>query len=110
MKPQNVILTCTAIAVVGLAARRFAGFDGKLAAEGAKALGVVEADTDADSPVPINVLGVMLVESGGPVTLGAEVQTDANGRAIPKAAGIGNGFAVDAAIEAGELIRIARGI
>ena len=54
--------------------------------------------------------GYATVEYGGPVTRGAPLTSDASGRAIPKAAGISNGYALDAASAAGELIRIVRGI
>ena len=44
------------------------------------------------------------------IAAGAEVQSDASGKAIPKAAGVANGIAWDAATAPGELIRIVRGI
>ena len=107
MKPQNPILTITKILDADIPARRFVGFDGARATDGAKALGVLEAESESGTPAPINVLGVMLVETGGAVALGAEVGSDAEGRAVT---GSGNGFAVDAAAGAGEIIRILRGI
>lgn len=110
MKAQNVILTASVPAIADLAARRFVGFDGGVCADGAKALGVTEVDTEADNMAPANVLGVILVEAGAAVAAGAEVQSDAAGRAITKAAGVANGIAWDAATAAGELIRIVRGI
>ena len=103
MKPQNPILTITKILDADIPARRFVGFDGARATDGAKALGVLEAESESGTPAPINVLGVMLVA----VALGAEVGSDAEGRAVT---GSGNGFAVDAAAGAGEIIRILRGI
>jgi len=110
MKSQNVILTASVLAIAGLSAHRFVGFDGGICANGAKALGVVEVDTETDNMAPANVLGVILVEAGAAVAAGAEVQSDSQGRAITKAAGVANGIAWDAATTAGELIRIVRGI
>lgn len=110
MKTQTVILTTSVMAVTDLAVRRFVGFDGNVCASGAKALGVVDAETAADSMVPANVLGVILVEAGAALTAGSEIQSDATGRAIVKTTGAGNGFAWDAATAAGDLIRIVRGI
>lgn len=110
MKSQNVILTASVLAIADLSARRFVGFNGGVCAEGAKALGVTETDTEADNMAPANVLGVILVEAGAAVAAGAEVQADSQGRAITKAAGVANGIAWDAATAAGELIRIVRGI
>ncbi|STQ91398.1 DUF2190 family protein [Iodobacter fluviatilis] len=110
MKTQIVILTASVMAATDLAARRFVGFDGNVCASGAKALGVIDAETAADSMAPANVLGVILVEAGAAITAGSEIQSDAAGRAIVKTTGAGNGFALDAATAAGDLIRIVRGI
>ena len=74
MKTQQVLLTASVLALVALTGRRFVGFDGNVCAAGAKALGVVDADTDADNMAPANVLGVILVEAGAAITAGAEVQ------------------------------------
>lgn len=46
MKTQQVILTTSVIAAADLTRRRFVGFNGNVCAAGAKALGVVEADTE----------------------------------------------------------------
>lgn len=110
MKTQQVILVASVIALAELSARRFVGFDGNLCAAGVKALGVVEAGTEAGGVAPANVSGVILVEAGAPIAAGVEVQVDATGRAVPKAAGVSNGYAWDAAVAAGDLIRIVRGI
>ncbi|RAS18933.1 hypothetical protein DFO50_10289 [Microvirgula sp. AG722] len=110
MTSQNVILVASVLAIADLPASRFVGFDGGVCADGAKALGVVEVDTEVDNMAPANVLGVILVEAGAAVAAGAEVQSDASGRAITKAAGVANGTAWDTATAAGELIRIVRGI
>ena len=110
MKTQQVILTTSVIAVADLTRRRFVGFDGNVCANGVKALGVVDADTATGNVAPANVLGVILVEAGAAIAAGAEVQSDASGKAITKAAGVSNGFAWDAATTAGDVIRIVRGI
>lgn len=110
MKSQNVILVASVLAIADLSARRFVGFNGGVCADGAKALGVTEVDTEADNMAPANVMGVILVEAGAAIAAGAEVQSDASGKAITKAAGVANGIAWDAATAAGELIRIVRGI
>lgn len=110
MKTQQVILVASAVALANLAARRFVGFDGDVCAAGAKALGVVEVDTDADNVAPANVMGIILVEAGAAIAAEAEVESDATGRAITKTTGAANGTALDAATAAGELIRIVRGI
>ena len=110
MKTQQVILTTSVVAIANQTRRRFVGFDGNVCAAGVKALGVVEADTESGGVAPANVQGVILVEAGVAIAVGAEVQFDATGRAITKAAGVANGTAWDAAIAAGDVIRIVRGI
>ena len=110
MKTQQPTLTTSVITALGVTRRRFVGFDGNACAVGVKALGVCEADTDPDGVAPVNVQGVILVEAGAAIAAGAEVQSDATGRAITKAAGVGNGHAWDAAAAAGDVIRIVRGI
>jgi hypothetical protein len=125
MRTQQVLLTTSVLAAVALINRRFVGFDGKVCAAGAVALGVVEANTEAGGMAPANVLGVMLVESGAPIAVGGKVQSDAEGRAIPLVtttvedtgevevqvpAAAANGVAWDAATQAGDLIRIVRGL
>lgn len=110
MKSQQVILITSVVAAVELTRRRFVGFDGNVCANGVKALGVAEADTAAGNVAPANVLGVILVEAGAAISAGAEVQSDASGKAITKAAGVSNGIAWDAATAAGDVIRIVRGI
>lgn len=102
--------TTSMLAAVALTKRRFVGFDGALAAAGAKALGVVDISTDIGQPAPVQLNGVLLVESGAAIAAKAEIEVDALGRAITKAAGVSNGFALDAAAGTGEIIRIARGI
>lgn len=110
MKTQQVLLTTSVVALSDLTKRRFVGFDGNVCAAGAKALGVVEVDTEAGNLAPANAIGVILVEAGAPIAAGADVQSDANGKAITKAAGVANGIAWDAATAAGDVIRIIRGI
>lgn len=110
MKTQQILLTTSILALVDLARLRFVGFDGGVCAAGAKALGPCEATTSAGEQAPVNAAGVLLVEVGGPISKGAEVESDASGRAIAKTTGISNGWAMDAATVAGDVIRVARGI
>jgi hypothetical protein len=125
MKTQQVLLATSVLAAADLTARRFVGFDGAVCAAGARALGVIEADTAAGGMAPANLLGVILVEAGAPVAAGEPVQSDDVGRAIPLTTAnyedanevvitlpdaVANGVAWDAAGESGDVIRIVRGI
>lgn len=107
---QSVLTTSILVATAFAAAYRFVGFDGKPAAAGAKALGTNPVTADVGEQMPVDALGIVLVEAGAAIAQGAEVQSDANGRAITLAAGKSNGWALDAAAAAGDVIRIARGI
>ncbi|OLS63748.1 capsid cement protein [Pseudomonas putida] len=110
MKTKQTVLTTSLLALVDLPRHRFAGLDGGLCAAGAKSLGPVAADTEADNTAPVDVLGICLVSAGGAIAAGAEVESDANGRAVVRAEGVSNGTALDAATAAGDIIRIVRGI
>lgn len=110
MKTEQPILTTTVLAVAELAGRRFATTAGAVPAAGAKVLGVTNAPYSAGEWAGLGVLGIFVVEAGAAVALDDDVQTDAQGRAITKAAGLTVGRALDAATAAGEFIRVARGI
>lgn len=105
------VLTVTVTAAADLdKPRRFVGFDGKRCAAAAKALGTNNATFAKGEQASVDALGVILVEAGAAITLGAEVQCDGEGRAVPLSGGKSNGWAMDAASDAGQIIRIARGI
>ena len=105
------ILTITVVAAVAIEqTRRFIGFDNKIAAAGAKALGTNPVTAKALEHMPVDSHGVILVEAGGAIALGTEVEGDAQGRAVTLAGGKSNGWAMDAATAAGDLIRISRGV
>ncbi len=110
MKTQQILLTTSIPAAAALTRLRFVGLTGNVCAAGAKALGTAETDADAGEQAPVNTHGILLVEAGAAIAAGAEVESNADGKAITKAAGASNGFALDAATAAGDVIRIARGI
>ena len=89
---------------------RFVGFDGRHCAAGAKAYGVCDVSTEKDQYAPVGVLGIFLVEAASAITVGANVTSDANGKAVTVSENNAiNGIALDAA-SAGDIIRIVRGI
>lgn len=110
MKTKQTVLTTSLLALVDLPRHRFVGLDGGLCAAGAKSLGSVAADTEASNAAPVDVLGICLVSAGGAIAAGAEVESDAIGRAVTLATGKSNGIALDAATAPGDIIRIVRGI
>lgn len=107
---QQVILTTTIVAADSLLQQRFVGFDGKPCAAGKAAFGVAETDAIAEDAVGVNVLGIIAVEAGAALEAGASVQSDADGRAIAKTgSNVVAGVALDAATQAGDMVRILRG-
>jgi hypothetical protein len=106
MKTEQPILITSIRAKANLPKNLFITFDGEICGNGAKALGVSNAETDLGEMAPVTAVGIALVFSGNAVTLGAPIQSDANGKAIPLAAGSLNGYALDAAAGADELIRL----
>ena len=65
-------------------------------------------DFSAGEQASVATHGEVLVEAGAAIAAGAEVESDANGRAVTKTTGIGSGVARDAASAAGEIIRVLR--
>ncbi len=110
MKTHHPILVLSITAAAALTQRRFIGMDGDVCGAGAKALGAAEFNADAGDQASVNVAGLILVEAGGAITAGAEVESDADGKAIAQSAGVGNGYALDAATTDGDVIRVVRGI
>jgi hypothetical protein len=135
MKTEVILGASSIQAAADLVKHRFIGFDGNLCAANAKARGVSAADTKAGQMCPINIAGEVLVETGGAITAGAAIASDATGKAVaatafsvtvpagatavtstaaqPDLTEAGgylpqavNGYAVDAAAGAGEFIRV----
>lgn len=107
MKTQIILGTCSITALTAdLVAKRFVGFDGAKCGAGAKALGVCDADTAVTRPAPVNFSGILLVEAAGVIAADADVDSDADGKAVTHNAGAINGHTLDAAAAAGDIIRI----
>jgi hypothetical protein len=108
MKTEQPILITSITAPADLSAKKnfFIGFDGNVCGNGAKALGVLNANTNLGNQAPVMTIGIALTCSGAAISQGAKVQSDANGKAITFAAGEVNGYALDAAAGADEFIRI----
>lgn len=108
MQTEKILLAVTVLATSALARFRFANFAGATANATDAALGVPVTAFDAGEQASVATHGEMLVEAGAAVALGAQVQSDATGRAITLAAGVAAGRARDAATAAGDIIRVLR--
>lgn len=84
----------------------FVGFDGALPAAAAKSLGVENIDAAIGEARSIMVEGIAIVRAGAAVSVGAAIECDAVGRGITRSAGIINGYALSAAAQADDLIRV----
>ncbi|XXQ69000.1 DUF2190 family protein [Neisseriaceae bacterium B1] len=102
---KKVVLVTTVIATSPIIANRFIGFDGAQAKANAPVFGVTPREADKGDSVGVECVGIVLVETGGAITVGAKVASDAQGCAV---AGETNaaGYAISAATEAGQLIAV----
>ncbi|MEI7475358.1 MAG: capsid cement protein [bacterium] len=108
-KLYKPLLTDSIKAPANIDKHRFIGFDGNYCIEGAKALGVSEVEIEAGQFAPVILNGIVLVRTAGTIIQGAKVASDLNGYAIAFTTGEANGYSLDNA-EAGEIIRLVRGI
>lgn len=108
MKTEQILLATTVLAAAALTRQRFVNFAGDTANATDAALGVANANYDPGEQAGVSTHGLVLVEAGAAVAAGAQVQSDATGRAITLAAGVAAGRAVDAAMAEGEFIRVLR--
>jgi len=90
----------------GVVKKRFIRFDGTYGIEGVKSLGIVNADTNQNEYAPVTVKGIALIEAGGPITMGSGIETFDDGTAAPLTTGTLEGYAMDTASAAGQIIRI----
>lgn len=104
------LLIDTLKAAVNLEKQRFIGLDGNYCGANAKAYGISDVEIEAGQYAPIAVIGILLVQTGGTITAGTRVASDANGNAVTYTTGEANGYALDSSTGAGEIIRIVRGI
>ena len=108
MLTEKILMATTVLATSALARFRFANFAGATANATDAALGVPNANYDIGELAGVATHGEILVEAGAAVAVGAQVQSDATGRAITLAAGVAAGRARDAAAAAGDIIRVLR--
>ena len=108
MQTEKILMATTVLATSALARFRFANFAGATANATDAALGVPNANYYIGEQAGVATHGEILVEAGAAVAVGAQVQSDATGRAITLAAGVAAGRARDAAAAAGDIIRVLR--
>ena len=90
--------------------QRFIGFDGNYCGDKQKALGVSDVSTEAGQFAPVVINGILLIKTGGAISVGNKITSNAEGKAKKAADDPINGYALDASAGADEIIRIAKGI
>jgi hypothetical protein len=89
--------------------RRFVGVnatgEGVIATEAGSAIGVSMNQAAAGEVLEI-ADGIVMVEAGGEIAAGADVEVGANGKAVTKTTGIGVGVAITGAAVAGQLVAV----
>ena len=108
MQTEKILLATTVAATTALARMRLVNFAGGTCGAGARPLGVANAAYDIGEQSGVNTHGELLVEAGAAIAVGAEVESDASGRAVTKTTGVAFGAARDAAAAAGDIIRVLR--
>lgn len=108
MQTEKILLATTVAATTALARLCLVNFAGGTCGAGARPLGVANAAYDIGEQAGVNTHGELLVEAGAAIAVGAEVESDASGRAVTKTTGVAFGAARDAAAAAGDIIRVLR--
>ena len=111
IKTYKPVLTESIAVSAATVKNRFIGFNGALCAAGEKALGVSLIDVDANEVLPVMVEGIALVEASAAISVGAAVAAAGTSTAAGKAVTVANtaicnGYAMDAATAAGDIIRV----
>lgn len=92
-----------------VARRRFVSVnsssEGVIATAAGSAIGV-SMNQAADGEVLDIADGIVIVEAGGVIAAGADVEVGANGKAVAKTTGIGVGVAITGATDAGQLVAV----
>lgn len=102
---KQVVLVTTITATGAIVKNRFVNFKGAQAKAGETVLGVAPYDVETGDTAAVDVVGIAVVESGGPVAIGDDVGPDAQGCAVSHQ--LRNvGTALTAATAAGETVRV----
>lgn len=109
MGPKLTSISVLAITVSltgSVSAKRFVTVNGAQAGDGEAAIGVARNDEVAGREVTVDAVGVFDMIAGAAIAKGDQVQSDADGKPITKAAGAVNGQALTAAVNPGDIVKI----
>lgn len=108
MKTEKILLATTVLAAAALSRFRMVNFAGAPAVVDDAVLGVANTSYAMGEQAGVATHGEILVEAGGVIPVGAQVEPDAQGRAVVLTTGKPWGNARDAAAAAGDIIRVLR--
>lgn len=100
------LLVHSVTAAVALTQFRAVTGVGTVPAAGARCLGIANASAAIGERVPVTIEGTQVGISGAAVAADAALELDAQGRFIPKAAGVAVGRALSAATAADQQIEV----
>jgi len=100
------VLSFNATLTSNVSTHRFVNANSAQAGDGEAAIGVAANDEASGNDVAIEAVGVFDMVAGAAIAKGAEVQSNANGQPITKAAGAANGLALTAAANPGDIVKI----
>lgn len=107
MSAQSIaVLTLTLAATAQVTAERFVGFDGAPATAAGPAAGVSRTDALAGDDFPVDVIGTAVVEAGGAIDEGGEIEVGADGKAAAQSAGVTVARALQEATADGDRIEV----
>lgn len=105
-RSETPIFTPPMIASGAVAVNRFVTHAGAQAGDGVNALGVSAVAAADGEAFPVVALGTAVIEAGGSFSLGALLQSDTNGKAVTKAAGVGIARALEESTGAGDFVEV----
>lgn len=108
MITESNVLIASVKATAAIIKDQFVTYGGAQAGAGVAVAGVSGDNLASGEMIPVKTRGWIRVTAGAAIAQGAEVESDASGRAITRATGVSAGRAVDAATAAGQSIRIDR--
>lgn len=100
------VLTLSVTLTGNVTAHRFVTVAAAQAGDGDAALGVSQYDEVTGREVSVDVIGTHDMIAAAAIPLGSEVQSNADGQPIPKAAGATTGIALTAAANPGDVVKI----
>ncbi len=99
-------LSFTATLTSDVSTHRFVNVNNAQAGDGEAAIGIAANDEKSGRDVSIEAIGVFDMIAGAAIAKGVQVQSDANGQPITKAAGAVNGLTLTAAANPGDIVKI----